>query len=58
MVKPEDKRRERVVTLFTASELERIDRFRAEQKIPTRTELFRQAILSQVERWERKLARV
>jgi len=54
---PEDLRRERVVTLFTRDELDRIDAFRdvlrASQKIAFRSEMFRHAILSQVQRWER-----
>jgi len=45
-------RRERVVTLFTRGELDRIDAFRADQRIVHRSELFRHAILSQVEQWE------
>ena len=49
----DEKYRERVVTLFTTSELERIDRFRKAQGIRHRSEMFRHAVLSQVEVWER-----
>lgn len=45
-------RNQRVVTMFTADELERIDKFRTAQKIPVRSELFRQAVLNLVEKWE------
>ena len=50
-------RRERVVTLFTRDELDRIDAFRRSQKLTYRSELFRHAILSQVERWEKRNSR-
>lgn len=53
-IAPADLRRERVVTLFTRDELDRIDAFRASQNISFRSELFRHAILSQVERWEKR----
>ena len=49
----DEKYRERVVTLFTTSELERIDRFRKAQGIRHRSEMFRHAVMHQVEVWER-----
>ena len=50
----DEKYRERVVTLFTTSELERIDRFRKAQGIRHRSEMFRHAVMHQVEVWERE----
>lgn len=45
-------RRERLVTLVTSDELNRIDKMRASMFIPHRSELVRNAVMGQVERWE------
>lgn len=50
-----DLKTERVSLLFTKPEIKRINAFQKSQKL-LRTEMFRHAILHQVEVWERERA--
>ena len=53
---PKELKTERVSLLFTRSEIKRINAFQRSQKL-RRTEMFRHAILHQVEVWERDRAK-
>ena len=54
---PDDRKRERIVILFSQAEIEDIEAFRAAQRISNRSEMLRTLILEKVETWKRGKSR-